>query len=435
MDILFVDVPCVSSGMIDFDVDGSLLDVKRKCFNPGLLTIGTWCESQGLQVKIIAPESVLGFKRVFSELKKIHKFQMVALSIMSGMAYLAALEIIDYIKQEEKDIRIIAGGWHIRCIGKQIFKENTKLDAICLCEGEEAIYEYYVSPEIKHTGVIRRDDNIAEEDYCRIFDVEKLPDVDFCLYENYYEYRPFIEESRSCPRKCIHCVHSKHSVRYRCFSLTKFIKDFENCFDLFGKESYYTLLAANFGINPELTVAKMRYLLDKNISWSAEMHVENPWEKYIDLLAPAGMKSVSIGVETVAPRVLKVMRKTNAGKNYVERAQTMIREFHDRGISVKVNVMTYPDLTFQELQETLDFIKCNRKYIDNINTSAILSFPDTVLDDMFEQGAWKHSWKMKTESTNSIHLFPVESELSRMSYNNVLQIFSNFKDKMNFEKV
>ena len=94
--------------------------------------------------------------------------------------------------------------------------------------------------------------------------------------------------------------------------------------------------------------------------------------------------------------------------------------------------MSYPDETFSEFKKTLEFVRQNREYIDDINTSAIISFPNTKLDDMFEEGIWKHCYNMRTRYSGETYLFPVDSRLEGMSYDNVLEVYNNFKQEMNF---
>lgn len=96
MDILFIDSPYDYGGdSIDFNVEGSLLDLRRKCMNPGLLNIASYCEFKGLNVKILASASMGNIKKKIDQILNCKNPKLIVLSVMSGMSYTNAIKIID----------------------------------------------------------------------------------------------------------------------------------------------------------------------------------------------------------------------------------------------------------------------------------------------------------------------------------------------------
>jgi hypothetical protein len=112
----------------------------------------------------------------------------------------------------------------------------------------------------------------------------------------------------------------------------------------------------------------------RQVKWSGEAIIRP--EMTIELLKKmkrAGCCDLSYGMESGSQSVVESM-----GKRFkISDAETVIRATHDAGIGVTLNFMVgFPTETEEFFQETLDFIKRNREYIDWVMPSESFCYID-----------------------------------------------------------
>jgi radical SAM superfamily enzyme YgiQ (UPF0313 family) len=433
LDVLLVDPPSYQVMAPDFDTTESLLSTFAGSFNPGLMSIASWLELQGIHTGVYHVTSINELGKLYSAITQATC--IVGISVTSGTQYLEALFIAESIKKLVPSMYIILGGWHIRAIGCIAFCDSDHVDFLCVCEGEEALRELVVNIQRgrqweKVDGILARGDNDKSSDYSRIFDINQLDAIGFNLCLNPSDgYRPYIEESRGCNRSCEYCVYSELPPAYRIREAANFEAMLASAVSVFGSNREYALLSANFGINAENTLTQIGLLKNASIKWQAETHIDNPWEEYIELLPNAGLSQMTIGLESASEATLRRMRKTANPKRYLSRAEALLRRLAGSGVKVTLNIMSY---IHDDLQDTLCFIERNSEFIHNLNASALILIPRTSLARNASALSKRHL--LKSDYAKRVHLQPVNIGDS-LSYNEVVDLFASLTQQVRVRQV
>ena len=115
--------------------------------------------------------------------------------------------------------------------------------------------------------------------------------------------------------------------------------------------------------------------------------------EFFKLLYRAGVRSLTFGVEATHDRVLELIDKGNT----VDQIETTIRSASSAGIFVVFNVIPdYPTISWEEAQQTIQFVENNIDYIGTINPQFFdLSSNSSINDDLQGHG-------LKVTSTNPV---------------------------------
>lgn len=297
---------------------------------------------------------------------------------ITGLNRFFAEEIIKRIKARDKNRIIVIGGAH--CfkaeIGKVLLYVNPGIDAICYLEGENVLPN--LLEIIEREGKVNSCPGIAfRNDANEVIDcldapltedLNSLPFADFSDFHlNEYSMKELpISTSRGCINRCIFCSESNIWKRYRSRS-AKNIFD-EIIFQL-GKypfiRSFFfndSLLNGNLKILEELC----ELLINNNIDiiWGGQAAIREHMKK--DLLRKmkkAGCLHLTYGLESVSPKILSMI-----GKDFSpELAERVIKDTHQAGIKTDVTIVVgFPTETEEDIIMTGEFLKRNRKFIDEI---------------------------------------------------------------------
>lgn len=212
-----------------------------------------------------------------------------------------------------------------------------------------------------------QDQHIASPDY-RIESAEK------------YIYTNVVSTSRGCPHRCDFCYNSSAgSVPY----INRPIGDVLGDIDRIGKR-YILFIDDNFCGNPKWSAKFLDALIPRNIKWSAAVCadiVKHP--TLLDKMKESGCQSLFIGFESINPRSLQKVHKT---QNNVELYENLVQALHSRGIMINASlVFGLPDDDIDTFSRTLAWLV--RHKIETATAHIMTPYPGTRLyEQMLAQG-------------------------------------------------
>jgi len=203
-------------------------------------------------------------------------------------------------------------------------------------------------------------------------DLDKLPFYDFSEYDlNDFRYQDRLEiySSRGCLFNCVFCRVWQEEKHYRAMSGDRLFAEFE-----FQKKTFPYLKHIRLVdklINGRLDqLEKFCKLLVKNfnsneiIDWSGDAIISKNMDlSFLKLMRQAGCVGLGYGIESGSDNVLRAMKKPFN----VSIAEKVIMATKIANIFTTVNIIVgFPTETEEDFRKTLDFIKRNREYIDEV---------------------------------------------------------------------
>ncbi|MCX5713917.1 MAG: radical SAM protein [Candidatus Omnitrophica bacterium] len=305
---------------------------------------------------------------------------------------IVSLVLARRIKEIDKRRVIVFGGFQcLRELKAESFIKDSNVDIVVVGEGDETILE--LAQKLEKNGRV---------DYCRGALLKKegsfidcgdrapVMELDSLAFADFGDFTPASYEipsvlpflsSRGCFQRCVYCTVNSFWKKYR--SMTA---------DRIFREMKYQLNKSN-GINsfflydPLLNgnVKELSRLCDliiddttkglmTSFTWCGEGIIRKEMSPELLMkMKQAGCTFLSYGIESGSQRVLDKMRKNLS----ISDAETVIRSTHDAGIFISLNFMFgFPTETEDDFQQTMDFIKRNRKYIDKVLPSESFCYID-----------------------------------------------------------
>lgn len=416
-DILLINPPFSILENPDYLTKGTFLDYKMECINPGILSIASYVASKGFLVKIID----LSIDKDFEQLISFFKYgtaKIIGVSSTCAYDYLESLHCIELAYENSPESLLMMGGQHAGPLGKIVFDDSKYLDLLCLYEGEDLAVNLintinsgsFAFEDLKGIIYRQRDTGriVENREAPYLIPLDEMPVPNFELYPNYLRFTPYVEESRGCPFKCSYCVNSFYDRPARTKSNEIFLRDLDHVISLYGKDRLYAFLAANFGMRGDKTCELLEQLKDRGICWGTEIRVDNPWEKYVDKLYDAGMRTIGIGMESASPEILLRMNKTNNPRKYLTKAINFIKECYQFNLKPSLNIMAYVGETPKTLKETLYFLLSLDEYIYRVDAFSVFEIQGTELsvelDNLKEETGCE---RVVTPYTQKTHIYPL----------------------------
>jgi anaerobic magnesium-protoporphyrin IX monomethyl ester cyclase len=286
----------------------------------GLTYIAAACEAAGAEV-IILDYIVRGYSEAKLE-KELKAFNpdIVGTNCVT-MNFKRAAGILGFVKKTFPDIITLMGGPHVSFAVEETLDLFPEIEIIVTGEGEATVPELL---RVIHTkekwqtipGIAYREDDLIRRTARRPFiqDLDSLPlPARHLLPMARYKalgYPFSIITSRGCPNQCIFCLGRRmvgHKVRFR--SAGHIADEIEKlCLlgirviniadDLFTASKKRVAALCN-----EIVKRKL------DISWSAFSRVNTVDRKTLELMKSAGCHSVSFGIESGNPEMLKRVKK------------------------------------------------------------------------------------------------------------------------------
>ncbi|HDH97003.1 MAG TPA: radical SAM protein, partial [Proteobacteria bacterium] len=227
--------------------------------------------------------------------------------------------------------------------------------------------------------------------------IEPLDNIPYPTYEEFDHDRYLgdaliLEWSRGCIGNCTFCKGREISGHYRPRSAKHIFAELEHHIGDLDYRSFTICDPVLIG-DPKIIDELCDYILDAGyeIRWNGEA-LPGKWisPELLHKMAKAGCCEIQWGVETGSNDVLKKMGKLRFFR--VEDAERVIRWSHDAGIKTCLFVIVgFPGETKADFEKTLEFIRRNRPWIDQVKSINSLHI---ITDTMLHRHADKFGLKL-----------------------------------------
>jgi len=288
--------------------------------------------------------------------------------------------------KENTNCKIIYGGSIVEEVAKYLLKTGY-LDAWVTREGEHKLLTFCQALESgeeieKIPGVVVCKDGEIRENPIQERSVFVKPTFDGLPLDLYrpkmrakihgqeYEYSILVLPyffMRDCPNPCVFCDNSGAWRKKGPEEAVKEIKELSEKY----RTNYFFL--NNTTVNPTYNYT-LRFIealkkADINILWT---DCANFWpldEELLTKLGEVGATRLAWGIESASMRILRSVKKPLPS---IEHAGQMLRLSHELGIWNIIDFITgFPYETEEDVKETIEFAKRNRKYIQEATISKL----------------------------------------------------------------
>jgi len=291
------------------------------------------------------------------------------------------IEVIKRFREQNKEARIILGG--PACFTpeyRQIFIDRIGdlVDGYAVGEGEETLLE--TARRVRDgealndiPGLMILDENRE----CQLtlrepnMNLDHVPgptyeEFDFSLYPG---NALIVEWSRGCIGNCTFCKNKQISGAFRTRSAKHIFDEMKRHVEVNGYDNF-TVCDNLLNGAPEVLDELCDRIIEAElpIRWNGEaIPLPTMTPTLLKKMQRAGCYELQWGLESASELVLRKMNKFFMFK--VAEAEQVIRDCHDAGIKTCLfMIIGFPGETDEEAQKTLDFIRRNAKWIDQIKS-------------------------------------------------------------------
>ena len=335
----------------------------------GLLCLATSLALQGYKIRIIDGFASSTWK---SELREVLRRKPICFGVtsMTGPQILHALEGCRLVRELHPDVPIVWGGIHATLLPEQTL-ENPYVDMIVAGEGE-ATFEELVkaletgTPLNEVRSIWYKEDGRTQFTGSRPFvDLDAQPPLSYNLIDmDRYRRRLFDRDhisftsSRGCTSNCAFCWEPAMNHRkWRAMKpetvlehLQRIIRDYGIRGFLFTDDRFfadmeraYRILEAIVRADLEISIAKLQIRADEVCRMDRD---------FLQLLVRAGVKRMTIGVESGSPRILTLLKKGESIEEIVE-ANLKLRSYPI--VPLYLIMMGLPTETPEEFAQSIRF--------------------------------------------------------------------------------
>jgi len=363
----------------------------------------------------------LGYSSVSKFRKKIKEFKpdLVGCSLFT-YRYRDCYEIIRKIKQEFKNIQIVAGGPHITTYKEQSLKECPEIDFGITFEGEKSIIQLCQGKEYSQiSGLIYHQVGkifyTGEPSFIEDLDALSFPQYHNFELQHYPLQNSVIDEriipivaSRGCPFKCIYCpVKTVIGRKFRFRSVKNVLNEITYWYELgyrrfsFVDDNFTLIRERVLQICEEIRKNNLRNLI---LSLPNGIRADKTDYELLKIMYSVGFKYIGIGVEGGNNRILKILKKQET----IETIKKTIKNATDIGYYVDLYFLVgSPGETEKDVYDSISV--ASQCPVDNIFFFNLIPYPGTELFD----------WVKK----NNYFLYSPEYYLNKIHSNMDIPVF------------
>ncbi len=365
------------------------------CYPPlGLCYISSVLKKEGHVTKIIDAE--LEGKNIGDILNEIEVFRPDLIGFTSTTPLFAAtLEIASKIK-EKMDVLVVVGGPHVTVMPDDIVKPDRPFDFAVYGEGEITMRELVnsiVDGKGKYDDIpglifkCRNGEVKKNQSRCHIEDINgiPMPDREALMLEKYVWSVPgkgverftTLMTERGCPFNCTFCsTHTVFGKKVRYREVDSIVSEIEHLVNDLNIR-HIAFIDDTLTLNKDRVIDMCQKIINKRLdfTWEGWTRANTINDELVEIMAKAGFRRVSFGIESGSPAILKGIKKGIKLEDVVNGFKIMKKY----GIETRGSVMIgHPNETSKTANETLRFIRglhdCDQIYI-NITTP----YPGTEL--------------------------------------------------------
>lgn len=297
--------------------------------------------------------------------------QVVGISAVT-MESLNMHEIAAVVKSQLSDCKVVVGGPHPSSFVRQTISDSN-IDFIVVGEGELTFAELIKSLEngddtSSVKGIVfKRNGEISvtpQREY--IQDLDSLPFplwelIDIELYSNYYSMslrgkRRYMVmfTSRSCPYRCIYC-HNMFGKGFRARSPENVIEEIGVLYNKYNI-SEIEILDDIFNFDLKRVERICDLIVERgyklNIAFPNGLRADRLEKRTLEKMRDAGTRFISVAVESVSPRIQKMIKKNLN----ISKVKEIIIYAAELGIFTNGFFMLgFPTESLEEVKETVGF--------------------------------------------------------------------------------
>ena len=325
----------------------------------GILSIASYLEKMGIHTDVI--DFTIDPKAQI----RAEEYDLIGFSINISNREISLKEILN-IKNKYPEKRIVVGG--PLCLSNpDLFALNEYIDAVFVCEGEHALYEYITfqnKDAVKGIFYRRETEMVYTGDRPWIDNLDSLPfpafnKVNLKKYNNFpKKKRPLSSmiTSRGCPYNCIFCSHSM-GKKWRPRSAENVAKEIMWQISEFGVKEIL-IYDDNFSLNRKRAEKICDLIVEQKlkikIQFSNGLRADNLDLSLLKKIKKAGTWLMGIAPEVGNPEVMKKIKKGFDHKKVIE-----IRELC-RKVGIKTHgffMIGFPFENKNTIKDTINFAK------------------------------------------------------------------------------
>ena len=307
----------------------------------------------------------------FRELVVEYQPQLIGFSVVET-TYTIAEKLLNSLVDIKGDSKVIFGGIYSIFAYNKIIK-HPLIDMVCYGEGEEIIVQVCrnissnVSLKNLENLVIKEDGKIIVNRKSSLSDLNKLPNLDFSLYEKERFYKPVggrvlkmapVEFSRGCPYTCTYCADPaltasfKESGRwFRQKDNKRIIEEIESYLNEYSIEYFYFISESFLSMGEKKLNEFVELYKSIKVPFWFNTRIETISHDKLEKLESINCDRISIGLESGNGFIRKKMLKRNYSNDYfLEKFK--ILSGHNISVSVN-NIIGFPDETREQIFDTI----------------------------------------------------------------------------------
>ena len=284
-------------------------------------------------------------------LKDIENEEFIGFSLFKRSRTLA-FSLADKISARYPDKKIIFGGPETLFLERSMpLEKNTYL---VIGEGEIPLQKILCG----HRERIYRFQEIEDLDTLPFYDFSALP-------KNSYSNALPLLSSRGCPGKCFFCTERLLYKKFRYHSPLYMVDQISFLQKKYNSNTF-VFCDSLINYDKQWLESFCRLLVDRKltIKWEAQMRIDRDFPLNLaQLMKKSGCFNLFIGLESASDNVLGKMDKGFT----VDCAQTFFNTLFTADLHFEISlIFGYPKETDTDFNETVDFIKKNRRIIPKI---------------------------------------------------------------------